>query len=179
MLQSLQHIFQLEDSEQFDKAFEAYHELYSTNKTDYEVWKHFYFFLWTAIEDAPSSFQDRVDLRHLLQEMFDKGKQSFSDLADFNFIAGYTVSIFPYEYGDYNDLAKEGQQMLQKAVRLEPENIIYKMVQLGSITNADPKEYRQAEIDAAPRVLETFSGAGALNKYFRQVLYRLDKKAYR
>ena len=144
MSQSLQHIFQLEDSEQFDKAFEAYQALYSTSKTDYEVWKHFYFFLWTAIEDAPSSFQDKVDLRPLLQEMLDEGKRAFSDITDFNFIAGYTVSIFPYEYGDYDDLEEEGRQMLYKATQLEPENVIYKMVYLGSITNADPKAYRQA-----------------------------------
>jgi hypothetical protein len=53
MTQSLQDIFQLEDTEQFDKAFDAYSDIYSKDKNDYEIWKHFYFFLWTAIEDAP------------------------------------------------------------------------------------------------------------------------------
>jgi hypothetical protein len=179
MTQSLQKIFNLEDDERFDEVFDAYSNLYNRNKNDYEVWKHFYFFLWTAIEDAPSSFHDKINLRHLLQVMFDEGKKVFADNADFNFIAGYTVSIFPYEYGDYNDLEKEGQGMLLKAKQLRRENIIYKLVYFGSISNVDAKEYRQAEIDAAPEVLETFSGTGALNKYFRQVLYRLDKKAHR
>jgi len=118
MRQSLQDIFQLEDSEQFDKAFQAYSDIYSRNKNDYETWKHFYFFLWIAIEDAPSSFNDKIDLRHLLKIMFDAGKQAFAEKADFNFIAGYTVSIFPYEYGEYDDLEKEAQQMLLKATRL-------------------------------------------------------------
>ena len=179
MIQLLQNILTLEDAEQFDEAFDAYEDLYNRNKNDYEVWKHFYFFLWTAIEDAPSSFHDKINLRHLLQVMFDEGKGTFADNADFNFIAGYTVSIFPYEYGDYDDLEKEGKRMLLKAVQLQPENLIYKLVYLGSISNVDRQQYRQAEIDAAPKVLETFSGHGTLNKYFRQVLYRLDKPAYR
>jgi hypothetical protein len=179
MIQSFKNIFLLEDSEQFDEAFNSYDNLYNQNKNDYNVWKHFYFFLWTAIEDAPSSFHDKINLRHLLQVMFDEGKKAFADNPDFNFITGYTVSIFPYEYGDYEDLEKEGNELLHKATQLEPDNLIYKMVYLGSVSNVDQQLYRQAEIDAAPKVLETFNGTGALNKYFKQVLYRLDKKTYR
>lgn len=179
MTQSLQDIFKLEDNEKFDEAFEAYNALYNSDRNDYEVWKHFYFFLWTAIEDAPSSFHDKIDLRHLLQAMFEEGKKTFSDNADFNFIAGYTVSIFPYEYGDYEEMEKEGQQMLLKATKLEPNNPIYRMVYLGSIPDGDKQLYRQAEIEAAPKVLDRFGGDGALNKYFKEILYRLDKKAYR
>lgn len=178
MTQSLQEIFKLEDDNQFDKAFEKYSDLYSKSQSNYEVWKHFYFFLWTTIEDAPSSFQDKINLRHLLQNLFDEGKQNFSDKADFNFIAGYTVSIFPYEYGDYEDLEEEGNQMLLKATQLDPDNVIYKMVFQGNLTMTDKEKYRQLEIKAAPKVLETFEGNGALKKYFKQVLYRLDKKAH-
>ncbi|MEO8712937.1 MAG: hypothetical protein ABI405_12470 [Parafilimonas sp.] len=177
MIQSLQDIFQLEQEEKFDNAFKAYKALYLKDKNDYEIWKHFYFFLWTAIEDAPSSFHDQINLRHLLQIMFDEGKLAFSNNADFNFIAGYTVSIFPYEYGDYEDLEKEGDQMLFKATQLDPFNKIYKMAFLASLETSNNKEYRQAEIEAAPDVLSTFNGQGLLNKYFRQVFYRLDKKA--
>jgi hypothetical protein len=179
MIQSLQDIFKLEDAEKFDEAFSAYNNLYNQDKNDYNVWKHFYFFLWTAIEDAPSSFHEKINLRHLLQVMLDEGKKIFADNADFNFIAGYTVSIFPYEYGDYEDLEKEGQQMLLKAAKLDPDNPIYRMVYLGSLTDGDKKLYRLAEIEAAPKVLDRFSGNGALNKYFKEILYRLDKKAYR
>jgi hypothetical protein len=179
MTQSLQEIFRLENAKKFDEAFDAYNDLYNQNKNDYEVWKHFYFFLWTAIEDAPSIFHDKITLRHLLQVMLDEGKKTFSDNADFNFIADYTVSIFPYEYGDYDDLEKEGNEMLLKAIQLQPDNLIYRLVYLGSFSNVDRQQYRQAEIDAAPKVVETFSGTGTLNKYFRQVLYQSDKHTYR
>jgi hypothetical protein len=179
MTQSLQDIFNLEDNEQFDQTFEAYDKLYSQNKSDYEVWKHFYFFLWLAIEDAPSSFQDKINLRDLLKEMLIEGKQRFADKADFNFIAGYTVSIFPYEYGDYDDLEKEGNEMQYKATKLEPDNIIYELLYQGSLASTDTEKYRHLRINAAPKVLETFPGNGALNKYFRQVLIVKDEKANR
>lgn len=75
MEQPLQDIFTLEEAKAFDDAFEAYDGLYNRDRNNYEVWKHFYFFLWIALEDAKSSFHDKVNLRHLLQVMFDEGKR--------------------------------------------------------------------------------------------------------
>ena len=132
--------------------------------------------MWTAIEDAPNEFNDKINHTEMIQKMFKEGKKSFSDLADFNFIAGYTVSIFPYEYGNYDDLEIEAKQMLKKATEIEPKNLIYKFAYLGSIVNDKNEEYQKLEVEVAPIVLETFSGKGLLNKYFRQVLYRINKK---
>ena len=42
MTQFLQDIFQLEDSNQFEKAFDLYSDIYSKDKSDYEIWKHYY-----------------------------------------------------------------------------------------------------------------------------------------
>ena len=173
MKQLLEDIFILEEREEFEKVFDLYSNAYSNSIADYDIWKHFYFFLWIAIEDAPSNFHDKINLRQLLQDMFDEGKKHFIDIADFNFIAGYTVSIFPYEYGEYDCLEQEGHRMLLKATQLEPDNLIYKLAYLGSCTINSNQKYRQVEVDAAPKVLETFSGNGLLNKYFRQVLYRI------
>ena len=179
MKQTLEKIFELEEENKFDEVFELYQTLYSESKSDYEIWKNFHFFLWIAIEDGTTEFNERIEVNKLLQKLFDEGKSNFSELADFNFIAGYTVSIFPYEYGDYDDLEMEAELMLKKANELEPENLIYKLAYFGSIQNVDKEEYRKLEIESSPKVLETFSGKGMLNKYFRQVLNRIDKKAYR
>ncbi|WP_100610607.1 hypothetical protein [Confluentibacter lentus] len=173
---SFQNIFELEEAGEFKKVFEIYSDLYSKYKSEYEIWKHFYFFLWLAIEDAPREFNEKINLRELMQKMFEEGKRNFSDLANFNFITGYTVSIFPYEYGDYDDLEIEAKKMLKKATEIDTENLIYKLVFLGSLQKVDKEEYKKTEIDAAPTVLEVFKGKGMLNKYFRQVLYRIDKK---
>jgi hypothetical protein len=179
MKQSFQNIFELEEAEKFDEVFKIYSDLYLESKSEYEIWKHFYFFLWTAIEDAPSEFDERINLREMMRKMFEEGKKNFSDLTDFNFIAGYTVSIFPYEYGDdiydYDEFEIEAFQMLKKANELEPENLIYKLVYYRSLEKVDKEEYRKLEVESVPKVLETFSGKGTLNKYFRHVLiYRIE-----
>ena len=169
MKQNLDKIFELEEENKFEEVFELYQTLYSENESDYEIWKNFHFFLWNGIEDSTTKFNERIEVNKLLQKMFDEGKNNFSELADFNFIAGYTVSIFPYEYGDYYDLEFEANQMLKKAAEIEPENLIYKLVYFGSISNVDKEEYRKLEIESSPKVLETFSGKGILNKYFSKV----------
>ncbi|WP_264522382.1 hypothetical protein [Flavobacterium sp. N1994] len=165
-------ILLLEERNEFDKAFEAYQKLYSNQNLDFELWKHFFFFLWICIEDSPLEFQERIDISKELKEKFVEGKKNFSELAEFNFIAGYTVSIFPYEFGDYDDLENEGSKMILKATEIEPENIIYRMVYLGDLPNLDRKKYEEAVVSAKPIVLEKFNGIGFFNKYFRQVLAR-------
>ena len=165
-----------EDSGDFDKAFELYNRLYQINPSGFEMWKHFYFFVWTAIEDAPSEFHDRINLRQKLQELYEDGKKRFQNYTEFKFIAGYTVSIFHYEYGDYEDLEKEGKEFLRQANQERPDDKIFKMVYLGSF-ESDKKEYRQAELEASPVVRNRFQGPGLLNRYFRQVLNRKNKKA--
>jgi hypothetical protein len=179
MIEQLFDIFDLEDSERYEEAFDSYRKIYSRNSSNYEIWKHYYFLLWDLIEDGSSDFQTRINLRQLLSDMLKDGQEKFNELADFNFIAGYTISIFPYEYGDYEDLEKIGIQMLNKATKLEPDNVIYKMCYLGSVSNLDSKADMEIVDKAAPLVLKTFEGKGLLNKYFRQVLYRKEKKANR
>lgn len=171
-MKNIQYILELEDQEDFDKVFDLYNQLYETNPLDFEVWKHFYFFLWTAIEDASSEFHDRINLRQKLQDMYFEGKKRFQDYTEFKFIAGWTISIFPYEYGDYEDLEKEGKELLRQAHHEQPDDKVYKMVYLGSF-NSNKVEYRQAELEASPIVMNRFQGPGFLNRYFRQVLNRI------
>ena len=170
---TLNDILDIEDQGNFDAAFESYVELYKNKPSNFDVWKHFYFFLWTAIEDAPSEFQERVNLRQRMQEMYEEGKRKFQHLAEFKFLTGYTISIFPYEFGDYDSLEKEGKELLRQAYQEELDNEIYKMAYLGSL-ESDSREYRNAEIKASEVVLSRFNGPGLMNSYFRQVLNRKE-----
>jgi hypothetical protein len=65
--------------------------------------------------------------------------------------------------------------MLHKATLIDGDNVIYKMAFLGSIEQANRKEYDKVRLEAAPVVLKTFNGIGFLNKYFREVLYRIKE----
>ena len=175
-LNSIDNILELEDKGNFDKAFDLYSQLHQTNPDDFEIWKHFYFFLWIAIEDATAEFHDRINIRQRLQAMFDDGKNRFQDIAEFKFIAGWTVLISPYEYGDYEDLEKEGMELLKQAHEDMPDNMIYKMAYLGSF-DSNKAERLKVEKEANSFVLKRFAGTGFLNSYFRDVLNRENKKA--
>jgi hypothetical protein len=167
----LNDILKLEDSEEFENAFEAYENLYSKNRLDYEIWEHFYFFLWILIEEMPSNLSDKINLRELLSVMLDDGTRNFSNKAAFNFIAGYTVSIFPFEYGDKENLENIAKQMLRKAVKLDPNNSLFKMVWLASRNRRIG--YKTATIRAAQQILDDHNGIGLKNKYFKEVFYRI------
>lgn len=173
-MENIRHILQLEDQEDFDEAFALYKELYERNSTDFEIWKHFYFFLWIAIEDASSEFHDRINLRQRLRKMYKEGQKSFQNLTEFKFIAGWTVSIFPYEYGDYEDLESQGKELLRQAHQEDPDDKVYKMAYLGSLASKKD-EYKKAEIEAGSEVLKRFQGPGLLNRYFIQVLGRKNE----
>ncbi|GEP52740.1 hypothetical protein FNO01nite_34120 [Flavobacterium noncentrifugens] len=168
----IESILEFEENNEFEEAFNAYKNLYSKQNLDYVIWKHFFFFLWISIEDAPKEFREKIDLNKELVNMLSDGKRNFSELAEFNFIAGYTVTLFPYEFGDFDILEKQGKEMLLKATLIEPENIIYKMVHLGDLPNVNRKEYEKAVIAAKPIVQKKFNGNGFLNKYFKHVLTR-------
>ena len=170
-------IFELETAGKYNKAYFEYQKLISENNSDFETWKFYFFFLWSMLEDVNGQFTENIDLRTELEAELKSGLKNYSDLAEFNFIAGYAVSIFPYEFGDYEELDKKGRKMLRIASELEPNNPIYKMVYLGTQeqTKKNQTEYQNACQDSELKVQETYNGNGLLNEYFKDVLIRTEK----
>ena len=173
MKDELIYIINLESKKEFESAFNSYESLYSNHKDDFEIWKHFYFYLWIVIENMPNEFVEKIMREKRLKEMFDEGKLIFSEKAEFNFIVGYTISIFPYEFGDYEEFEKLGSKLITKAKNLEPSNPIYEMVYLSDI-DSEESRYEIARKEAILKVLEKYNGIGLLNDYFRQVLNRVN-----
>lgn len=173
-MDELKEILTLEEKGFYEEVYKLYKSLYEKNKANYSVWEHYYFLIWTSIEDAPRIFQEKINRPKLLQELFVEGKANFNQKPEFNFIAGYTASIFPYEYGKYLDIESVAKKMLLKATNKEPENKIYRLVYLGSQENIDSEIMKKAELEAIPFVMKKYEGIGLLNKYFRQVLVRIN-----
>lgn len=167
-------IINFEENKDFEKAFNAYNNLYSLNKSDFEVWKNFFFFLWIIIEYMPNDFIEKIKRESKLKEMFTDGLTFFSLNPEFNFIAGYVMSIFPYEFGDFDEYEIKSSELLAKAKNLEPNNEIYKMVVLGNSDDKNSANYLDARINPQPKVIEKYKGSGLLNQYFRQGLYRTE-----
>ena len=174
MRKELDKIIELENSKKFELAFQAYLDLYSRNKSDFEVWKYFFFFLWIIIEEMPNEFSEKIERENKLKEMLAEGLAIFSQNPDFNFIAGYTMSIFPYEFGNFTEYERKSSELLAEARKLEPNNEIYEMVYLGNSENRNTEEYLNAKKNAKHRIIEKHKGSGLLNEYFMQVLIRND-----
>jgi hypothetical protein len=173
MQKELIKIIELENSNDFELAFKEYHNLYNQDKSDFEVWKYYYFFLWIIIENMPNDFIEKIKREERLKEMFSDGNSKFTNNPEFNFIVGYTMSIFPYEFGDFDEYEKKAEELLEKARNLDPINPIYKMVYLSSSIDDNSEEYLLASAEAAQIVKEKYNGIGLYNDYFIQVLYRI------
>lgn len=171
MEKELNKIIELEINKKFELAYVAYCDLYSRSKSDFEVWKFFFFFLWVIIEEMPNEFSEKIQRENKLKKMFVDGQTIFSKIAEFNFIAGYTMSIFPYEFGNYAEYERKSTELLAEARNLEPNDEIYRMVYLGIAENNND-EYIKASISAESKVTEKYKGSGLLNEYFMQVLKR-------
>jgi len=174
-MQTLDNIIELEESENYISAFEEYQKQFSFSE-DFELWKHYYFFLWYMnVEEFALNVEDFIrenKLEIVLKEVGLFGLKTFKNNAEALFILGYTISLFPYYFGEYEKLESEAEQMLEKAHKIQPNNIVYKLVFLGS-KNGSQEVYKQVCVEAAPEVMARFNGKGLLNYYFKQVLYRV------
>ncbi|MEO9952986.1 hypothetical protein [Nonlabens sp.] len=126
------------------------------------------------LEDVNGKFKKDIDLRTELESELKNGLNKYLELAEFNFIAGYTISIFPYEFGDYEELEIKGKELLKKAFELDQSNPIYKMVYLGSksLNEKEQSLYKQVCADSKLILKTKYNGKGLLNKYYNQVFNR-------
>jgi hypothetical protein len=173
MKEEIDKIIELENNKEFELAFQAYSYLYSRNNNNFEVWKSFFFFLWIIIEEMPNEFIVKIERENKLKKMFKEGLAFFSHIPEFNFIAGYTMSIFPYEFGNFSEYECISSELLAKARNLEPNNEIYEMVYFANILDNSNK-YLNAKNKAQLKVIKKYNGSGLLNEYFVQVLSRND-----
>jgi len=175
MNENLEEIFELESEQKYNEAYSKYKNLISSNKADFQTWKYYFFFLWSMLEDGSGLFRKDIDLRTKLGFELEKGLNKHSELAEFNFIAGYTISIFPYEFGEYEELELKGKKMLKKAFEMEQSNPIYEMVYLGSKSSMSEKEqslYKTACAKSKLILKTKHKGKGLLNEYYNQVFNR-------
>lgn len=142
---------------------------------NYAIWRYFYFFLWIMVDDAPFDLIERLNLQAVMQRVLAEGGTHFSTLADFNFLAGYTITLLPYEFGPWEVWEARGNAMLQQATIMAPTNPIYRLAYSGSLSQLQPYSllYQQAAREAAPLIASIFRGSGMLNRYFGQVLDRV------
>jgi hypothetical protein len=178
MKQPLNEIFILESDQKFDEAFSLYKTLLKSEPLNFEYWKHYFFFLWSMLEHGIGIFSvlKNEELHKELKKELQYGLDNFENIAELNLIAGYTISIFPYEFGDYTELEEVGKTLLKKATEINPQNLIFKMILLGSYekpTHNEKLEYEDLKPKVAKLILDLYSEKkGLLNEYFVKVFAR-------
>ncbi len=163
-------ILELEEAEKYEEAFLQYEQL---DLKEFDNWKYYYFYLWYVnVEYFPldlSEFIQKHKLDEKLKEVAELGFNYFGELAEFQFFAGYTINLFPYYYGDYEEWEQRGYELLKSAHELEPDNQIFSISYQGS-SYGSTHYYNLAKQKATEKVKETFTGKGFLNRYFTDVL---------
>ena len=126
---------------------------------------------WDHIDNRQLDYDET---RSLLIEVTDLTRSQHNSVADFLWVFGYMMSLFPRFFMSSNDdfLVREqdGRNMLGMAHALQPENPIIKKLYLGSVNRVDTVEYKNACIDAYECLSSCFPGASASEEYFREIL---------
>ncbi|WP_139149711.1 hypothetical protein [Flavobacterium caeni] len=170
----------MEKDEKYILAYEEYKKAYFKESENFDLWKNYYFFLWYIMaEDTAlklTNFIKQNSIETLLPSIASDGIKKYKLNPEALFILGYTVSLFPYFFGEYLEWEEKGKSFLESAYNLSSSDKIYKLAYLGSIYNQENKdEYDEICLQAANEVKSRFSGNGLLNSYFSEVLYRIDR----
>jgi hypothetical protein len=172
----LETAYTLEDENDFEGAFLLYRNAFDMDRQDFQLWRSFYFFLWYCLVEDGFLKCEKFILDYNLRKEYDLllnyGHETYSDIPEFNFIVGYTISVYPYLFPNILESEYFGNQLIKKAWNLERSNLIYNMVRLGD-TLPGSKEYSKSCINASTLVLNQYEGKGYLNAYFRSVLFRI------
>ncbi|MBL4708794.1 MAG: hypothetical protein JKY48_10200 [Flavobacteriales bacterium] len=166
-------VFQILELEEAQKYEEAFHEFEKLDMMDFDSWKYYYFYLWYInVEHFPLDLSEHIQKHQLaikLKELAELGFEQFGENAEFQFLTGYTINLFPYFFGDYEEWEQRGSDLLKSAHELEPDNAIFNIAYQGS-TNGTTESYNIAKQQAINAVEVTFNGKGFLNSYFTDVL---------
>lgn len=163
-------ILELEETQKYEQAFHEYQKL---DLNDFDNWKYFYFYLWYInVEHFPldlAEFIQKNELDTKLKELAELGFERFGKNPEFQFLTGYTINLFPYYFGDYEEWEQRGNDLLKSAHELDPNNGIFNISYQGS-SYGTTESYNSAKKQAVELVQETFQGKGFLNTYFKDVL---------
>lgn len=128
--------------------------------------------LWDSCIDTEGLSYKK--LKNTVCECTEFGLQKFQDDMSFLCIVGYMASILPYLfYGDeagdlYSEWEQKGRDMLLRATRVATDNLISKVLYLGS--QGTSEEYLTAKIQLRPMLGDIFVGHTAIEEYFRDIL---------
>lgn len=170
-------VLTLESAEQYETVYPIYQAITSNKNNeplDFDLWMHYFFFLWHVSEGCIGQLSFDSTLEQDLLDALNHGEKHFTDHAEFHFLTGYCMHMLPYLFGDYEYYELEGLTRLARATQLAPENPLYKMIEMGgSIPKVHlTQAYKSLCKESNAYIKSHYQGDGILNEYIRGVMYR-------
>jgi hypothetical protein len=118
---------------------------------------------------------DRELLLDQLNEITQYGWKNFSENWKFNMFFGFMISLYPYFWGDWDNMYAKASEMLKTACLQESENLIPRIWYYGSF--CERALYEETKAAARKHVIESFppdDDANVIELYFRGMLLPLS-----
>lgn len=170
-------LLELEQAEKWYEATEMLYNLWRKDKTNLgklcrlisECW--YVLSEWDCIQKDDLSFDA---FKKIMAETTQYGLVHFNSNPDFLWLIGYMISMFPflfYEDGSddlYIRWEKKGKEMLLRSTQLAPDNLIARVLCLGS--QCESTEYLSVKKRVALQLKDALPGQTAIELYFKDIL---------
>ena len=174
----VQNLLELEQAGRWNSAKEILYNLWYEDKNDIDKLCRVLAECWYVLSAWDCCTRNETlsfdAFKAILAEVMQYGLTHFSTNADFLWKSGYMISLFPYLFYEesseslYNEWEQKGKSMLYSATQIDPDNLISKVLCLG--THAFSDEYLNSKMKLAPLLYAAFPGHTAIEVYFKDVL---------
>lgn len=173
---------ELEEQEKWEEAAALLYSQWKAQKNDCDILCTAAFECWFTLEECDCTSSSTHNLKRILIEMTEYGKEHFGEDSKFLWLFGYMIILFPFWFyeGDdrwYHQWERCGEKMLLKATRLDPDDPLVRMTYLGGKINGKTdrrcrkvREYEELKAAITPTLQERFPGDTRAERYFKEVL---------
>ena len=174
----VQGLLELEQSEDWDNARVLLYSLWENDKDNVNKLCRVISECWYVLTEWDCCISNKNlsydDFKNTLINVTEYGLAYFSDNEKFLWMTGYMISLFPYLFykDDIDDLYSQweqrGKEMLLHSNQIAPDNLISKVLYLGTLNNSD--DYLTTKLQLAPLLTNIFQGQTVIEEYFKDIL---------
>lgn len=174
----VQGLLELERAEKWDEARNLLFDLWNNDKDNIDKLCRVVAECWYVLTEWDCCINNEDlsfdSFKETLIEATQYGLARFDKDADFLWIAGYMISLFPYLFYDvtsnsmYLEWEQKGKNMLSISTQMDPDNLISKVLCLGA--QGTSEDYVAAKKNLSTMLEDIFDGHTAIEVYFKDIL---------
>lgn len=164
---------QLEYKQDWDTAIEYMQHVIQENSNDMDVYIYMDYLLMNLLVEEDYNVSKHDYYASLAKHYFDESFAKYSEDAEYLFYTALTAVMSEWYWGiEVEDYGR----MFEKAIQLDPDNLIYRRDRIISLNHKDPanykelKEYYELVLDANSDLNKTLKSKGAVGAYLLGML---------